>query len=194
MLRFIDRREIESVTQLTEVQRQQLRTAGDPLPAVLWRIVQGDRHVFDAWFYPSDQGAIFRAGTIEQVAAIEHGGLACADRALRADIGPAMVEARLLSQHDPAYGEFAELLAKRKAGVVVAPILAEGTMPETPHALAEAIGLAEVSRAELAQLELVPAKKRARRRAKPKPAKPKPKRKPKPAQAKSKAKKRRRTR
>src|SRR5262249_33856977 len=83
MLRFVDRREIESVAQRAVVPGEQLRVAGilyagDDLPGdarlapdgdegsfhgscELWRIVDGDRHAYDAWFYMSDSGTIFRA-------------------------------------------------------------------------------------------------------------------------------------
>src|SRR5262245_61770342 len=131
MLRFVDRREIESVAQLADVHREQLRIAGilydgDDVPAEvrlapdrdagsfhgsceLWRIVDGDRHAYDAWFYMSDSGTIFRAGTADRVAEIVQCGLECTDRILRCEIGPAMVEARLLPQVDASFGEFAEL-------------------------------------------------------------------------------------
>jgi hypothetical protein len=134
----------------------------------------------------SDSGTIFRAATIDKVAEIVQCGLECADRMLRAEIGPAMVEARLLPQVDASFGEFAELLAKQQAGVVMRPILAEGTMPATPHALASATDLEEVSREELAEIvavELGAAPKRrkkkpaAKKPVKKKPAKAKPKKK-----------------
>src|SRR5262249_22008822 len=152
-----------------------------------WRIVDGDRHAYDAWLYMSDSGTIFRAGTIDRVAEIVQRGLECSDRTLRALIGPAMVEARLLPQLDVSFGEFAELLAKQKAGVVMSPILAEGTMPGTPHALASATGLEEVSREELAEIvaaELGPAKSKKKKPVANKPVKKKPKPKPKPRVAK----------
>jgi hypothetical protein len=191
MLRFVDRRVIEAVEQLTDVDRRQLRAAGQlfdgedlPVEARLdaagdegsfygscsrWRILDGDRHAYDAWLYLGDSGTIFRAGTTDKVAEIVQCGLECSDRRLRAELGPAMVAARLLPERDASFGEFAELLAKQQAGVVLAPILAEGTMPASPHALA-ASGLEEVSHAELAELvaaEIAPSPRRA---SKPKPS------------------------
>jgi hypothetical protein len=185
MLRFVDRREIEAVEQLADVERRQLRAAGqlydgEDLPVearldeggdegsfhgscTVWRILDGDRHAFDAWLYLGDSGTIFRAGTTDKVAEIVQRGLECSDRRLRAELGPAMVAARLLPESDASFGEFAELLAKQQAGVVLSPILAEGTMPASPHALA-ASGLEEVSQAELAELvaaEIAPAPRRA---------------------------------
>jgi hypothetical protein len=153
----------------------------------LWRILDGDRHAFDAWLYMGDSGTIFRAGTTNKVADIVQCGLECSDRRLRAEIGPAMVEARLLPERDASFGEFAELLAKQQAGVVLAPILAEGTMPASPHALASATGLREVSREELAALvaaEIAPEPRRTKA--------PKPRKKPstkKPAKAKPRSRK-----
>jgi len=216
MLRFVDRREIQAVEQLADIDRRQLRAAGHlydgqdlPVEArldadgdegsfhgrcVVWRILDGDRHAYDAWLYLSDSGTIFRAGTTDKVAEIVQCGLECSDRRLRAELGPAMVAARLLPERDASFGEFAELLAKQQAGVVLAPILAEGTMPATPHALA-ASGLEEVSRAELAEIvaaEIAPAPRRTKsssKRKKPLKAKAKAsKAKARPSKAKAKAK------
>lgn len=137
-LRFVDPREIGSLADLSAVQIEQLRAAGkaydgEDLPAEarlagdapfetegsflgscqLWRVVRGDEHVYDAWLYMVDSGSFFRAGTTEEVAGIVQCGLECPDRALRAELGPAMVEARLLPHGDGSYQEFAAALAAR---------------------------------------------------------------------------------
>ena len=67
----------------------------------LWKVVDGARHLYDAWFYMSDSGTFFRAGTTEDVAMVIQCGLECEDPALRAQLGPAMVEARLLPTARP---------------------------------------------------------------------------------------------
>ncbi|HWU91212.1 MAG TPA: hypothetical protein VN253_28290, partial [Kofleriaceae bacterium] len=76
----------------------------------LWKIVDGDRHLYDAWFYMSDSGTFFRAGTTEDVAMVIQCGLECEDTELRARLGPAMVEARLLPAGDASYAGFAAAL------------------------------------------------------------------------------------
>lgn len=137
--RFVDRREVRSIDELSPVEREQLRLAGlaydgeELAPEArlagdgpddeegsflgychLWRVVDGDRHLFDAWFYMVDSGSIYRAGTTERVAEIIQFGLECPDPALRAELGPAMVEARLLPRGDSSYAEFAAALARQR--------------------------------------------------------------------------------
>jgi|GEM_PF-3203650 len=159
MLRFRDKRTIASADELTPIEREQLRVAGkrydgEDLPAetrlvpigpddymegsfaascTLWRIVDGDRHVYDAWFYMGDSGTFFVAGTSEDVAAVIQCGLQCNDRALRLLLGPGMVDAGLLPRADSSYDEFAAELAGENGRVVVDPM-----------------ELLEISRAELA--------------------------------------------
>lgn len=135
-VRFVDRRSRAAHASLTPIEQQQLDAIGpryfggegpasivdddfedDPmesrsLMAVdTWRGVDGDRHVYDAWFYMGDSGTIFRAGTTEVVADIIQCGLQCPDPDERAAIGPAMVEAKLLPKSDLSYQELAALLA-----------------------------------------------------------------------------------
>ncbi len=135
--RFVNKREITSLDQLTPVECEQLqlagkaydgedrpvsdRLAGDGTEEVegsfqgsceLWEIVDADQPLYDAWMLMSDSGSIFRAHTIEEVAGIVQCGLECADPAIRLTIGVAMVEAELLPHGDSAYQEFAAELAK----------------------------------------------------------------------------------
>ena len=159
MLRFRDKRPIASADELTPIERDQLRVAGqrydsEDLPAeqrlvpvgpddymegsfagscTLWRVVDGDSVLYDAWFYMGDSGTVFRAGSTDDVAAVIQGGLQCRDPALRSLLGAGMVEAQLLPRGDMSYDEFSTVLAAEE-GVVVAPILAEGTMttPKRP--------------------------------------------------------------
>lgn len=153
MLRFRDRRAITSVDGLTPIERDQLRVAGKlydgedlavevrlvPVApddymegsfgdsCTLWRVVDGDAVRYDAWFYMGDAGTLFRAGTSDDVACVIQGGLQCDDPAVRTRLGAAMVEAGLLPRGDLSYDEFSAALAAEE-GIVVAPILAEGTM------------------------------------------------------------------
>jgi hypothetical protein len=138
ILRFVDKREISDLSQLTEVQRAQLRLVGryydgqdlDPGERLageraeeseasflgfcsLWRVVEGEREAYDAWFVNVDSGTFFRANTTEKVAAIIQFGLECEDPVLEAELGPAMVEAKLLPWGDSSYERFAKLLADR---------------------------------------------------------------------------------
>ena len=75
-----------------------------------YRVLEGETHVFDAWFYMVDSGSIFKAGTDEEVASVIQFGLECEDPELRKRLGPAMVEAKLLPQADSSYAEFKALL------------------------------------------------------------------------------------
>jgi hypothetical protein len=135
-LRFTAPRKIASIDDLTtESEKAQLQYAGkmwdgQDLPAEdrmepggpdasessfagfcdLWKVVDGDDHLFDAWFYMVDSGAVFRAGTTEAVAGVIQFGLECDDPALRVQLGPAMVEAKLLPPADGSYAEFKALL------------------------------------------------------------------------------------
>ena len=136
--RFVNKREITSLDQLTPVECEQLqlagkaydgedrpvadRLAGDGSEEVegsfqgscdLWEIVDGDQPLYDAWLLMSDSGSIFRARTTEEVAGIVQCGLECDDPEIRREIGVAMVEAELLPAGDTAYKEFAAELAKR---------------------------------------------------------------------------------
>lgn len=79
----------------------------------LWRVVDGERDVYDAWFVNVDSGTFFRANTTETVAGIIQFGLECEDPELEAELGPAMVEAKLLPRGDGSYERFAKLLADR---------------------------------------------------------------------------------
>jgi hypothetical protein len=137
--RFVEKRIISAIEELNPMEREQLRVAGKLYDGVdrpaadrladgvdegdgslfdteLWKVVDGDRHLYDAWFYMSDSGTFFRAGTTEVTAEIIQCGLECDDPAIRAQLGPAMVEARLLPQSDSAYAEFAAMLTEQQAG------------------------------------------------------------------------------
>lgn len=137
--RFVDKQEIRSIDQLSHIQREQLRLAGkaydgEDLPAEarlagdepeeeetsflgfcsLWRVVDGDRHLYDVWLYMVDSGAIYRANTTDIVAEIIQFGLECEDEEVRMALGPAMVEAKLLPRGDSSYEEFAAALAAQE--------------------------------------------------------------------------------
>jgi hypothetical protein len=141
--RFVDKRIISTIDELSSIERDQLQVAGkfydgDDRPAEdrladgvdegdgslfdteLWKVVDGDRHLYDAWLYMGDSGTIFRAGTTEDVAMVIQCGLECEDPEIRAQLGPAMVEARLLPESDASYAEFAAMLAAQ-GGVVSEP-------------------------------------------------------------------------
>ncbi|MDQ3367973.1 MAG: hypothetical protein M3680_21315 [Myxococcota bacterium] len=130
--RFVNKREITSLDQLTPVECEQLQLAGkaydgkdrpvaDRLAGdgteevegsfqggcVLWEIVDADQPLYDAWLLMSDSGSIYRARTTEEVASIVQCGLECDDPEIRREIGIAMVEAELLPPGDSAYQEFA---------------------------------------------------------------------------------------
>lgn len=136
--RFVNKREITSLDQLTPAECEQLqlagkaydgedrpvadRLAGDGTEEVEgsfqgacdhWEIVDKDQRLYDAWMLMNDSGSIFRAGSTEEVAGIVQCGLECADKAIRLEIGVAMVEAELLPPGDSDYKEFAAELAKR---------------------------------------------------------------------------------
>jgi hypothetical protein len=131
--RFVDKQEITSIDSLSAVQREQLRLAGkaydgEDLPAeqrigdeepalfrlTLWRVVDGDDHLYDAWLYQVDSGSFFRANTAEDVGGIIQFGLECQDDAIANVLGPAMVEAGLLPHGDSEYKRFAAMLADQK--------------------------------------------------------------------------------
>src|SRR5689334_12349106 len=137
--RFVEKRIISSVEELSPIEREQLRLAGkfydgDDRPVEdrlaggvhendgslfdteLWKVVDGDRHLYDAWFYMGDSGTFFRAGTTEDVAMVIQCGLECEDRELRSQLGPAMVEAKLLPPSDASYAEFSAALAAQGDG------------------------------------------------------------------------------
>jgi hypothetical protein len=117
-LRLVGCTEVRTLEQLSDTEREQLRRSGilydgNDLPAAdrlapgdvdlgptflgfceLCRIVDGDEHVFDAWFYRVDSGTIFRAGTTEKVAEIIQFGLECSDPELERRIGEALESGR----------------------------------------------------------------------------------------------------
>jgi hypothetical protein len=134
--RFVDKRIINAVEELNSIEREQLQVAGrfydgDDRPVEdrlaggvtegdgslfdteLWKVVDGDRHLYDAWFYMGDSGTFFQAGTTGDVAMVIQGGLECEDAVIRGQLGPAMVEASLLPQGDASYSEFAAALAEQ---------------------------------------------------------------------------------
>jgi len=135
--RFVDKRIINSVEELSPMEREQLRVAGkfydgDDRPVEdrlaggvvegdgslfdteLWKVVDGRDHLYDAWFYMSDSGTFFRAGTTEDVAMVIQCGLECDDPDIRAQLGPAMVEAKLLPPSDASHAEFASMLVAQE--------------------------------------------------------------------------------
>jgi hypothetical protein len=137
--RFVEKRIINAIEELNPVEREQLQVAGkfydgDDRPVEdrlaggvdendgslfdteLWKVVDGDRHLYDAWLYMGDSGTIFRAGTTDDVAMVIQCGLECEDREIRAQLGPAMVEAKLLPSSDASYAEFSDLLAQQPDG------------------------------------------------------------------------------
>jgi hypothetical protein len=137
--RFVEKRIISALEELDPMEREQLRVAGQLYDGVdrpaadrlaggvvegdgslfdteLWKVVDGDRHLYDAWFYMGDSGTFFRAGSTDVVAEIIQSGLECEESRVRAQFGPAMVEARLLPQSDSSYIEFAALLTAQQAG------------------------------------------------------------------------------
>lgn len=137
--RFVEKRIISLVEELNPKEREQLRVAGkfydgSDLPAEsrlaggvdeddgslfdteLWKVVDGGRHLYDVWFYMTDSGTFFRAGTTEDVAMVIQSGLECEDAALRTELGAAMVEAKLLPQSDGSYAEFAAVLEAQGGG------------------------------------------------------------------------------
>src|SRR6187397_1834186 len=98
--RFVEKRIISSIEELSPMERDQLRTAGkfydgDDRPAEdrlasgvqegdgslfdteLWKVVDGDRHLYDAWLYMGDSGTFFRAGTTYDVAMVIQSCLEC---------------------------------------------------------------------------------------------------------------------
>lgn len=134
--RFEAVRDIQSVDDLSASERDQLVAAGkawdgearsaeerlepggEEGPSFhgfcqLWRVADGERHLYDAWFYMVDSGTIFKAGTTEVVAEIIQFGLECRDPATRTELGMAMVEAKLLPTVDGSYAEFAAALKAR---------------------------------------------------------------------------------
>jgi hypothetical protein len=138
--RFVEKRIISAVEELNPIEREQLRVAGkyydgDDRPVEdrlaggvvegdgslfdteLWKVIDGDQHLYDVWLYMGDSGTFFRAGTTEDVAMVIQCGLECEDRELRAQLGPAMVEARLLPPSDASYEEFAGMLAAQGGGL-----------------------------------------------------------------------------
>lgn len=137
--RFVDKRIISAVEELNPSERDQLRAAGKLYDGVdrpaedrlaggvvegdgslfdteLWRAVDGDKHLYDAWFYMGDSGTFFRAGTTEVIAEVIQCGLECEDPEVRAQLGPAMVAARLLPASDGSYAEFAAMLEQQEGG------------------------------------------------------------------------------
>jgi hypothetical protein len=140
--RFNEPTDLNATTPLTELHRARLAVVGpryfggkgpanlpgadsngDPMESrtLLFceerKVVDGERHLFDAWFYMADSGTFFVAGTADPIARIIQCGLQCDDATLRAILGPAMVEAKLLPRGDGGYEEFAQLLALQSGGL-----------------------------------------------------------------------------
>jgi hypothetical protein len=128
MADFTNRRQITSVAQLNPVQAEQVTLCGaayddEDLPAdhrlspdpddesvlnycELWDVVVDGSPVYEAWFYQSDSGSIFLAGTTEMVAQIIQCGLECPDEERELELGTAMVRAGLLPSGDSAFERF----------------------------------------------------------------------------------------
>ncbi|MEV7522142.1 hypothetical protein [Streptomyces sp. NPDC091371] len=129
MTDFTHRRQITSVEQLDPVQVEQLRLCGaaydgEDLPAErrlnpddpddeaalysceLWDLESNGSRVYEAWFYQSDSGSVFRAGTTEMVAQVIQCGLECEDGDVEMELGAAMVRAGLLPSGDSSYQRF----------------------------------------------------------------------------------------
>jgi len=203
--RFVDKRIISTIDELSSIERDQLQVAGkfydgDDRPAEdrladgvdegdgslfdteLWKVVDGDRHLYDAWLYMGDSGTIFRAGTTEDVAMVIQCGLECEDPEIRAQLGPAMVEARLLPESDASYAEFAAMLAAQ-GGVVSEPAPEEKEEEEEAAAPAKpkaANPAAKTPAAKKPAAKKAAAKKPAAKPAAKKPAAKKPAAKPAP--------------
>ena len=184
-VRFVEKRIISTVEELSPTEREQLQVAGkfydgDDRPVEdrladgvdegdgslfdteLWKVVDGDQHLYDAWLYMGDSGTFFRAGTTEDVAMVIQSGLECEDPALRAQLGPAMVEARLLPQSDASYTEFAAALAKQQGSDMAAepaaqPAKAKPAAKTKPAAKAKSA--AKKAPAKKAPTKKAPAKK-----------------------------------
>ncbi|MFF9868118.1 hypothetical protein ACF1G0_22340 [Streptomyces sp. NPDC013953] len=128
MADFTNRRRITSVTQLNPIQVEQVALCGtayddEDLPAdrrlssdpqdesvlsfcELWDVVVDGAPAYEAWFYQSDSGTIFLAGTTDMVAQIIQCGLECADEDRELELGMAMVRAGLLPPGDSAFERF----------------------------------------------------------------------------------------
>ncbi|MEU2390340.1 hypothetical protein [Streptomyces sp. NPDC007369] len=125
---FTNRRQITSVAQLNPVQTRQVALCGaayddEDLPAdrrlssdpedesvlnfcELWDVVADGSPVYEAWFYQSDSGSIFLAGTTEMVAQVIQCGLECSDGVRELELGTAMVRAGLLPPGDSEFERF----------------------------------------------------------------------------------------
>ena len=193
-LRFVEKRIVTSVDDLSPVERDQLRAAGkfydgNDSPAEhrlsdgehegslynteLWKVRLGDEHVIDAWFYQGDSGTYFRAGTTDDVAMVIQGGLECEDKALRAELGPAMVEARLLPEGDLSYAEFSALLAdQRRGAVTLEAVVAEAAPAKAPKTAAAKKPAAKKAAAKKPAPAKKPAAKKPAAKAKPAAKKP----------------------
>lgn len=80
-------------------------------------VFDGEEIAYDAWFMMVDSGTFFRAGTTDAVAGIIQFGLECDDKALRDELGVAMVAAKLLPTADGSYAHFKALYdANRRPG------------------------------------------------------------------------------
>src|SRR5262245_5241974 len=109
--RFVEKRIISVVEELSPIEREQLRAAGkfydgtdrpveDRLAGgvdegdgslfdtELWKVVDGSNHLYDAWFYMGDSGTFFRAGTTDDVAMVIQSSLDCEDPEVRGQLGP----------------------------------------------------------------------------------------------------------
>ncbi|MEU9144971.1 hypothetical protein [Streptomyces sp. NPDC048349] len=130
MADFTNKRRITAVAQLNPVQVEQVALCGaayddEDLPAhrrlstdpedeaglnfcELWDVVSDGSLVYEAWFYQSDSGSIFLAGTTEMVAQIIQCGLECSDEERERELGTAMVRAGLLPSQDSEFERFSQ--------------------------------------------------------------------------------------
>ncbi|GHJ43074.1 hypothetical protein Cs7R123_04160 [Catellatospora sp. TT07R-123] len=124
---FTNVREISSVDELTEIQREQVRLSGiaydgDDLPAevrlgddtaeehlfelTVWDVELDGVVAYAAWFYNVDSGSMFRADGTEIVAEVIQFGLECKDPELELRLGAGMVRAGLLPRGDSGYERY----------------------------------------------------------------------------------------
>jgi hypothetical protein len=186
--RFVEKRIISSIEELRPIEREQLRMAGkfydgDDRPAEdrlaggvhegdgslfdteLWKVVDGDHHLYDAWFYMGDSGTFFRAGTTEDVAMVIQSGLECEDPEIRSQLGPAMVEAKLLPETDGSYAEFSAALAQQEGGGAPAKPKAKPAAKKPAKQTAAKKATAKKPAAKKAPAKKAPAKKPAAKKA-----------------------------
>jgi hypothetical protein len=109
--RFTAPIELSANTLSTDLLRQRLAVVGPRYFGVERKVMDGARHLYDAWFYMGDSGTFFAAGTADPIARVIQGGLQCDDPEVRAVLVPAMVKAKLLPSSDR---EFAQLVAQQQ--------------------------------------------------------------------------------